>query len=183
MYIYNDRLETERLKTRFLTLDDAEAWTSFYDDPSTAMYVPNPGELAGIERSRFWIEAQLKRYAENRYGMQALIEKGTGTFVGMCGLLLQYMNEEYHLEVGYHLFPRYWGKGFATEAAGMFKNYGFEHELAPSIVSVIHLQNVNSQKVAIRNGMINTKVPVSFFGMDFEIFRISREEWLKQNVG
>jgi RimJ/RimL family protein N-acetyltransferase len=180
MYKYTDGLETDRLITRYLTLDDAPVWKPFYEHPEATLYVPNRGDLYGEDRARSVIEFQLARYAESRYGMQALIEKSSGEQVGMCGLLTQDLDGVKELEVGYHLLPKYWGNGFAIEAARMFKDYGFENDLAPTIVSVIHPENINSQKVAMRNGLTNTGVRVHFLDMDFEIHRITRDEWLAQ---
>jgi ribosomal-protein-alanine N-acetyltransferase len=82
------------------------------------------------------------------------------------------------LEIGYHLIPRYWGNGYATESAGAFKEMGFENNLAESIISIIDVKNLSSQKVAQRNGMTK-EARTKFIDMDVYIYRIQREEYMK----
>ena len=61
------------------------------------------------------------------------------------------------LEIGYHLLKKYWHKGYAIEAAELFKNYAFENNLCQSLISIIHINNTASHHVAIKNGMLKEK--------------------------
>jgi len=176
---YTDHLETPRLTTRFLTQDIVPAWTEFFNDPVATRYnaYMNNG-MSAAERARDMVNTQLKRYKDNRLGMQALTVKETGEFIGMCGILVQDINYDRALiEVGYHLLPRFWGNGYATEAAQLFRDYGFENNFADSIVSVIHPENIPSKNVALRNGMQLVETGVVFKGNEYDLFRITREEW------
>jgi RimJ/RimL family protein N-acetyltransferase len=77
--------------------------------------------------------------------------------------------------------PKFWGNGYATEAARAVKSEGFRRG-AKSIISLIHTGNVPSQKVAIRNGMMNEK-NVTFKGFDLFVFRVvPDDEKLSQGV-
>ena len=40
--------------------------------------------------------------------------------------------------------PQYWRKGYASEAAIKFKDYTEEHQLADSLISIIHVENIPS---------------------------------------
>lgn len=80
--------------------------------------------------------------------------------------------------IGYHLIRRFWGNGYATEAATAFKEMAFDNNLAGSIISIIDLENRSSQKVAQRNGMSRVR-KTKFIGMDVFIYRIEREAYLK----
>lgn len=179
MYRYNDGLETQRLITRFLTHADAPAWEAFLSDPIAGRFSPDNKNVPVAERAAKWIDFCLKRYHEQRYGLQALIEKETGIFVGQCGLILQEVGGVHEIEIGYHLFPQYWGKGYATEAARAFRDYGFENNIAPSIISLIHPDNTPSKQVALRNGMAYRETTTAFRTYECEIYRITKEEWLK----
>ncbi|MDP4664126.1 MAG: GNAT family N-acetyltransferase [Salibacteraceae bacterium] len=150
--IYLTPKQTERLIIRPLTWEDSEIWTTFLKDEVCTKYFP---EVFTKEENaaELWIESQLKRYDEERFGLMALIEKDTNAFVGQCGLLHQEINGVDELEIGYHLFRQYHGKGFATEAAQFFKELGFYFTEVPSIISLIHPENKPSQAVAMRNGM------------------------------
>ena len=127
--------------------------------------------------AQYWIDLCLKRYAENRLGLQALLDKKTGALIGQCGLLKQDVNDKPEIEVGYHLIHRFWGMGYATEAAQMFMNYGFENNVAESLVSVIHPHNEQSKKVALRNGMKLVDTKAIFREQGYHLYRITRTEW------
>ena len=172
---YKDGLETERLITRFVTPNDLPAWMEYCNDPIATTFTKRdetPEELA----QRF-IDFTLKRHAEGLYGLQALITKDTGQHIGMCGIMVQEVNGKEEIEVGYHLIRRHWGKGYATEAAQMFRNYGFEHNVADSIISIIHPQNVQSKAVALRNGMRLVETNAIFREREYHLYRIARKEW------
>jgi RimJ/RimL family protein N-acetyltransferase len=174
---YLEEHKTERLLIRPLNKGDYRVWEEFIMDVSATRFFPDNWKLKP-ERSRDWIDLQLNRYRENRYGLHALIEKKSGEFVGQCGLLTQTIDGGDELEIGYHLIPRYWGNGYAIEAARAFKQIGFEYNLAESIISIIDLENIPSQKVARRNGMTRES-QTKFMGMDVFIYRITRADYLK----
>lgn len=169
--------ETERLIARPLIREDIPIWNGFFKDPKAIAYFPDT-LINNNGVSEKWISRQIKRYGENQFGLMALIEKKSGNFAGQCGLLTQNVDDIKELEIGYHLFSRYWGKGYASEAAGMFRDFAFDHQLAPSLISIIDIRNKPSQKVAERNGMIKGKL-TAFKGLEVNIYRISMEEWLK----
>jgi ribosomal-protein-alanine N-acetyltransferase len=173
---YRDNLISERLITRKLTKDDVAIWTTFFEDKECAHFFPTMGLTNAKARAEHWIEKQLTRYAEDRFGLQALIHKQSGEFVGQCGLLLQEVDGEPVLEIGYSLLKQHWHKGYATEAAMLFKDYAFETGFSDELVSIIHTKNTASQKVAAQNGMTNLK-QTYFWDMDVFVFGISKSEW------
>jgi len=183
MYRYNDGLQTPRLTTRYLTQADAPAWEAFLAHPIAGRFATDDKSIPLAQRAENWIGFCLKRYAEQRYGLQALIEKETGALVGQCGLILQDVGGIGEIEIGYHLLPQYWGKGYATEAARAFRNYGFETGVAPSIISLIHPDNHPSKQVARRNGMTYRETTTAFRNYPCEVYRITREEWLQLEEG
>lgn len=157
LYKYQDKLQSERLVTRFLTPDDAGRWAAFFKDEEAVALFPNPGLETPETRAQLWIESQLKRYREHRYGLQALLSKQTKEMIGQCGLIAQTVDDVAELEVGYHVFMKYWGQGFAPEAARLFIDYAFNHQLADSIISIIDIRNIRSQRVAEKNGLVREK--------------------------
>ena len=177
---YTDGLETARLTTRFLQPADATVWESFFADPINCTFINVIDPTASKEeRASLMVNLTIKRYQENRLGLQAHIEKQTGKLVGMCGLLAQDVNGTNETEIGYHLLRKHWGKGYASEAAQKFRDYGFEHHFSDSLVSIIHPLNFLSKKVALRNGMTLTEPGASFREHEVDIFRITRKEWEK----
>jgi RimJ/RimL family protein N-acetyltransferase len=74
------------------------------------------------------------------------------------------------------LLPKFWGRGYASEAAQFFSNFGFEHEKLDYLISVIDIRNIASQKVAVRNGMFIDR-QIKYYDLDVYIYQITREEW------
>ena len=174
---YLSEHESERLLIRPVTMADATEWLHFVSDPLAMQHYP-PKLAGGLEAANVWIEGQLDRYRNGTFGLHSLVDKATGAYVGQCGLLAHVVEEQPMLEIGYSLMRSAWGKGYATEAAQWFRNYGFENELAPSIVSLIHAANVPSQKVAERNGM-HRGAPARWRGMTLFVYKIERTHWVQ----
>lgn len=171
-----ENLQTERLQIRKLTLDDVDAWMEYFNSPAALQFMPMY-TLGSRAMCTTIIERQLERYAVNNYnGLRALIDKETGELVGQCGLLIQEVDGVTELEIGYHLIPRFWKKGYATEAAMYFKEYAFDIGLCESLISIIHIDNINSQQVASRNGMKPEKETV-FKEIPVVIYRITKAEY------
>ncbi len=167
---------TDRLLIRKLEESDIDSWKDFFIDNPSLPYLGIDEILSPEKNAREWIEMQFKRYEENRYGHHALVNKDTGEFVGMCGLLTQTIEGKQEIEIGYSLLPKHWGKGYASEASQFFRDYGFEHENLNHIISVIDIRNTASQKVAVRNGMMIDR-QIKYWDLDVYIYQITKEEW------
>lgn len=172
-YIYYDKLESKRLRTKNLTLADINLWSEFFEDKEAIEFLPNIGFPSTKERAKHWIEKQLSRYSDKRYGLQALINKDTNEFVGQCGLLAQEVDGEPKVEVGYHIFKKYWGQGYAPEAAKLFIDFGFKNNQTTSIISIINTGNIRSQKVAIKNGLTKLK-QTKWSDLDVFIYQLNK---------
>jgi [ribosomal protein S5]-alanine N-acetyltransferase len=135
-----------------------------------------PNATTPAQNAKAFIDFQLNRYKNNELGLQALIEKQTGNFIGVCGLLTQTVEGKAEIEVGYHLFKKYWGQGFAPEAAKMFINYAFENNIADSVISLIDIQNKNSQRVAEKNGLTIEKIIETDEGKEY-VYRINSADF------
>jgi len=163
--------ESQRLEFRLLKQSDFETWLPFFDDKAVAIFLAMDPTKSKRELCEFWFEKAFNRYENDLGGMNVLIEKSTGQFIGQCGLLVQDIDGESRLEVGYSMLPKYWGNRFASEAAIKCKEFAFENNFSDSIISMIHPDNIASRKVAIRNGMTLSKEG-SFHGMPAQIFEV-----------
>lgn len=170
-YKYQDGLESERLATRFLQNEDIRWWADFFKTPETTGFLAFHIDGTFEDRAHHMIDKQIIRYRENRFGLQVLTEKTSGTPVGLCGLVLQDVEGIHEVEIGYHLLHKHWNKGYATEAAVLFKNYAFQNKIAASVISLIDIHNYRSQAVASRNGMSRER-QIRYFEKDIFIYRI-----------
>lgn len=142
---------SKRLLFRRLRAEDVEWWMGYINDAAAIRFMPF---MVG-DRSdcTLMIQRSLDRYSTDGSGLNAIILQATGEPVGQCGLLTQMVDDQEELEIGYHLLPTHWGKGYATEAAIRCKAFATEHRLSPSVISLIDPGNHQSQAVARRNGM------------------------------
>ncbi|MGX1929672.1 GNAT family N-acetyltransferase [Flagellimonas sp. 2504JD4-2] len=163
---------TERLLFRKVLPSDFDAWLPFYDNPkSTEFWDGLPADP--IEACKIQFDRIFERYEEGSGGMNALILKATGALVGICGLLVQTVDEIEELEIGYSVLPKFWQQGFAIEAAQKCKTFAFENNYAASLISIIHVDNIPSQKVASKNGMHLDKT-TTYKDNPVHIFRVSQ---------
>jgi ribosomal-protein-alanine N-acetyltransferase len=165
-------LETERLLLRRLTLDDADAIFAVIGDRIAMQYFSHGYTR---EDAAKWVERNLRRYAENGYGMFAVVLKSNGEVIGDCGLAQQVVEGLSHLEVGYHLQRCHWGHGYATEAARACMDYAFHKLGAEKVISLIRPENLPSRRVAERNGM-QVERQVTFEELPHLMYAISRED-------
>ena len=80
------------------------------------------------------------------------------------------------VEVGWRFSAQYWGHGYATEAAGLALDHGFNTLQLPEIVSFTAAGNFRSQRVMERIGMQRD------FAGDFDHPRIPRGHALRRHV-
>lgn len=171
--------ETERLRFRKLSWDDFDAWQELFISDEVAIFLGLDPKLSKKELTQMWFDKTFSRYENNSGSMNALIDKESNRLVGQSGLLVQTIEGERRLEVGYSILPEFWRKGYAYEAANACKNYAFENDLADNLISVIEPGNVGSEKVALKNGMTLEKRIEENNGAPFNVFSISKEDWLK----
>ncbi len=149
-------LETERLFLRRLAPQDMNSLFSLYSDPEIRRYFPE-GTLT-YEETKEELDWFLNGHPEHpELGLWATIHKETGQFLGRCGLLPWTIDQQFEVEVAYLLDKNFWGQGLATEAAKGIVRYGFETLGLSRLVCLIDRENIASQKVAERIGMIFEK--------------------------
>ena len=167
---------TERLNFRILVDSDFDAWSALFQEPEAGQFLGMGHLTTPREQCEEWFRRSYERYEKDLGGMNVLIDKSSGELVGQCGLLVQEVDGITELEIGYSVIPRFWGKGYATEAAQKCRDYAFSRNFTQSLISIIHLENIKSEKVARKNGMIPSK-QTEFKGMPVNIYRILKEQW------
>ncbi len=177
-YYYEDGLESERLVTRMLSMEDVPAWSEFFRSDETTEFLRAHVLSTAEESAEKWIQRQLDRYKNEEYGHQALISKSTGELVGLSGIIKQEVDGQVEMEVGYHVLRKHWGQGYAPEAARIFFNYGFDNGIADRIVSIIDVNNVKSQRVADKNGL-EMQRQTRYKDMDVYIYEVHKGNWKK----
>lgn len=164
-------IETKRLIFRKVEWADFDNWLKFFEFPGAADYLGMGDDKDPYNQCTSWFKRVFYRYENDLGGMNMLIDKNTGLAVGQCGILIQEVDNVSEFEIGYSIMPQFWGLSYATEAAIKSKECAFERGYTDSLISIIHIENIRSQKVAIKNGMHIEKQTV-FREMPVNIFRI-----------
>lgn len=162
-------LTTDRLVFRRPVMADHAWWMQYMNNAEAIRFMPFT--LGSEADCRGFIQRSLDRIERDGSCLNVVSERATGKPVGMIGLLTQDVDGTPELEIGYHLLPSAWGKGYATEAAIACKEFARKHELAPSVISLIDHANHKSQAVAKRNGMAFEKDTVHR-GTPAMVFRV-----------
>lgn len=124
-----------------------------FDAENVAEHLNLDPKLSATELCEKWFNKAYFRYENDLGGLNVLLDKKTNKMVGQCGLLIQTIENEERMEIGYSILPEFWKRGYAIEAASKCKNYAFENEFTDSLISMVHINNLASEKVALRNGM------------------------------
>ena len=143
-------LTTPRLYLRQFTLADAPLLLALNSDPEVLKYlheIPLKDEAHAIEILTTVI---LPQYPNN-LGRWAVHLNDTNEFIGWCGL--KHRPEIDEIDLGYRFMKKYWGNGYAFEAAKHVLDYGFNHLHIKSITGRAHIDNIASLKVLEKIGM------------------------------
>lgn len=162
---------SERLFFRKLENTDFDAWLPFHQDKRTSEFWDGPSPEDPESACQEWFDNAFERYNSDLGGLNALIHRNSGLLIGQCGLLIQEVDNLQEIEIGYSILPSYWKQGYATEAAKKCKAFAFENKLSKSLISIIHIDNIASQKVALNNGMQRDKT-TTFHNNPVHIYRI-----------
>ena len=148
-------LETARLRLREFVSQDADALAAVLGDPVAMQWYPAPFDRKGVEE---WIEKNRSRYQSDGYGLWAMVLKDSDELIGDCGCFLRDVDGRDDIEIGYHVRRDLWGRGYATEAAAACMQYAFTKLGVDRVISLIRPENVQSVRVAEKNGLTCEKI-------------------------
>jgi ribosomal-protein-alanine N-acetyltransferase len=145
-------LETERLILRTWLLNDLKDFFEIYGDREVWRYIDPEGVFKNENVARLALQRGTAYQQEHGISHWAAVEKSRGRAIGACGFNLFEGGPQ--LELVYHFARQYWGNGYATEAARACLRYAFEKLHPPSVVASTDPQNVASQRVLEKIGLV-----------------------------
>ena len=145
-------IETKRLLLRRFAPADADAMIQVFCDPNVMRFsegVRTPDWVVA------WLEKCVAQEAANPIpDPWAVVEKSSGAVMGYCGLFdCPDINGRPEIEIGYRLAIRYWGYGYASEAACAVRDLAFGSFGLTRLIAMIDPQNTASIRVAEKLGM------------------------------
>ena len=143
-------VETDRLRLRRLTPDDAEFILRLLNEPS---FIENIGDrrVRTLEGARAYIlNGPVASYERNGFGLWLVEEKDSRAPVGLCGLIKRDALED--VDLGYALVPEHWSKGYALEAASGAMTYAREGLGLRRVVAITDVKNQSSIRLLEKLG-------------------------------
>lgn len=138
-------IETKRLKIRGFIKDDLHALLEYTSDPSVMEYIPE-----GV-----FTEEDAKAFIDKNIGDQpekfAVVLRDENCLIGHIVFHRYFGDHTY--EIGWVFHPKYYNKGYASEAALATLQYGFEQLQLHRIIATCQPENIGSYRVMGKIGM------------------------------
>jgi RimJ/RimL family protein N-acetyltransferase len=173
-------LETDRLLARPWTLEEADLAAAYdiYSRPEVAQWIGAPMEPSEI---RIRIDRWSQPTDDPTFGVWAIEERTTpGRPVGSV-LLRPLPPAEEDVEVGWHLHPTLWGRGYATEIGRAAAQRAFETGI-DEVFAIVRPGNDRSSHVARRLGMSYVGRTDKYWGLHAELFRLRPADLVEETT-
>lgn len=172
-------IKTERLIIRNFELDDWKEVYEYTSKKSVMKYMPE-GVLTERDTKEF-INRNIGDSAEKF----AVILADEDILIGHVEFFKYFGEHSY--EIGWVFNPKYYNKGYATEAASAIVKYGFEDLKLHRIVATCQPENIPSYRVMEKIGMrregyFKKCIPHGDQWWDEYYYAILEEEWDNQMV-
>jgi RimJ/RimL family protein N-acetyltransferase len=128
---------------------DAESLYRLFSDPLLMRFWPVWTQAETQE----WVAAQMRRYAQDGFGLWAITFKDRDEAIGDCGIVRHEVDGAMETDIGWHVLRAHWSQGYATEAATASRDYAFAQVGVERLVAQIHPENYASRRVAEKIGM------------------------------
>lgn len=143
-------LETERLVLSGWRPDQAEDLYRLHGDPVVARYLTGHGQpwskSVMDQALAHWIDL----FERQKMGKLRVTRKSDGVLVGRCGFGV-YGPEEIP-EIGYSLYPEFWGNGYVWEAASALRDWYWRETDRDYFLGMADARNEASLKVLRKLG-------------------------------
>lgn len=135
-------LTTKRLLIRELGVDEIEKLYPIYKNSKHTKYLP---PLGSLEEEQEKHKAYMK-YVYNfyRFGLWGAFLKDTDTLIGRVGIQCIDLGQDSYIELAYLIDASYTQQGYAYEACQAILRYAKEELYLPSLIALIHPENVAS---------------------------------------
>ena len=141
-------LSSERIILRGWQNSDFHPYTTLVSDPVMMRFVG--GGAMSYKKARKEFDGMREQWIDRKIGIFVIADKTSNELLGFTGLFESPLLDE--PELSWSLSAKNHGKGYASEAAILARNWAFrEHNIGP-LMSLVHPNNISSKRVAERLG-------------------------------
>lgn len=166
--------ESDRIYLRSIADDDFELIYRLSINPNVLKFI-NGGRVLSKEEIKKDLDKRLQSTTDV-FGYWMIFEKKSNDFIGW--VVLKPLDQTQEIEIGYRLLEEHWGKGFATEAASLIINYGFNTLNMDKISAVVLEKNLGSRKVLEKLGLTYIKKG-NYYGAKCMYYMLKKEMYNK----
>ncbi|MFN2572580.1 MAG: GNAT family N-acetyltransferase [Gemmatimonadales bacterium] len=142
---------TARLVAERVLPEHFDAIREMDSDPAYMALLGGVRDAAGTAA---YLEKNLEHWDRYGHGLYMLRDAHDHQMTGRCVLRHLDVEGTDEVELGYGFYPRYWGKGLATEVARELLRLGREALGLPTLIAVTTRANVGSQRVLVKTGLV-----------------------------
>jgi ribosomal-protein-alanine N-acetyltransferase len=141
-------LETERLVLRNWQESDVNHYLVLSGDVGYNCF-SRPGRFLvhTAEEAKTKVRERMALFDERKLGKFPIFLRSTGEFIGTCGMDPFDLDGRPEVELGYRLCLKFWGQGYAKEAAAAMLGYGFSELKLSRIMAFALAQNKASLRI------------------------------------
>ncbi|RMH27479.1 MAG: N-acetyltransferase [Planctomycetota bacterium] len=162
---------SERLSLVAPSMEHLDALCAMWSDAETMRYV-GKGLAWTREEVAARIERAMKSHAERGMAFWTIVRNGDGVVLGQGGVVpIEFDGPE--IELGYRLGRAHWGRGYATEAAGLTRDHAFGALGVGRLVAVTYPENVASRRVLAKVGFRETGESDKYYGVHAITFEMT----------
>ena len=167
-----DLFETDRLVLSGWRRDQINDLVRLHGDPVVATYLSAHGQPWSMAEMETALDGWIELFEVRRLGKLRVRRKSDDLMVGRCGYGIYGPTGE--PEIGYSLYPEFWGQGYAFEAASGMRDWLFRETDEPHFIGLADTRNSASIKVLQKIGMIPTEVRPYLDGRPFQFHIMER---------
>ena len=145
-------LKTKRLILRTWKEQDLDPMSAINQDPLVCEFLPQVGNRTA---TKALIQLFINHYENYSFTAYAVELKSNGKLIGFVGLMIPSFEEHFTpaVEIAWRLDSKYWGNGYATEAAKAIVDFAFTTLKLEEVVSFTAEKNIRSRRVMEKIGM------------------------------
>ena len=156
-------IETERLLLRPPEERDVDALHRIVTDPEVMRWLDPNCTPGTYDDALGRVETYRRSWELDGFGHFMIVPRGAAEAVGRVGILCWQsdfsdhgtraeIGDDAEIEIGWTLEHAAWGNGYATEAAAAIRDWTLREVAPRRLISLIHADNVRSQRVAEKIG-------------------------------